>query len=251
MANTAICEIKTNRIQTAQRLISGNYRRLFRAPATEEYVLDVIDSLELPNAILFQIGKIRKDDLHYCKYGKTTDFDHSIGVMELAILYGKTQGCPDSVIKRLGLAAQLHDIIKPTKFTHLDRHLTKEEQLTMKMHPFQSYEFLRNNGIKDDYILDGALRHHVWIKPNKNSHFESYPAYVGEPGLAARIIAIMDATDAIARGRPFRRREEFKNGSVQNATDELLRESDEDNPDGIHFDREIVSKFIPILKRAI
>ena len=250
MDSPSIYKIKTDVFQAAQRLVATKYRRLFSA-SLETKALEVIASFELPDDVWLQIDYTKQEDLKYCKHGWTTDFDHLVGVSLLAIRYAIQQKYSDLEVQKHGLIGLLHDIIKPTNLTHKDRHLTLEERALMDKHPVESLEFLKKKWDVDSYVEDAVGGHHKWIKLNPDSQFRSYPDDGMPPGFAAKLYAALDMVDAVARGRSFRVREEFKDGSVTRAISELVRESDENNPDGIHYDKKIVTQLVPGLERAI
>jgi putative two-component system response regulator len=112
--------------------------------------------------------------------------------------------CSDEVVKRIKIAAMLHDIGKiaiPDHILFKSGLLTPAEYSEVKRHPTTAVEIINHvEYFKDVVSLIEA--HHEWYNGNgypKNLKAESIP-------LGARIIAVADAYDAMTCTRPYRPR---------------------------------------------
>jgi HD-GYP domain-containing protein (c-di-GMP phosphodiesterase class II) len=140
----------------------------------------------------------------------------------------------DIDIAALELSALLHDL---GKVAVLDEVLNKAGPLTaierdhLEQHPEIGYGMLRDYpGIED--VADGVRFHH------ERWDGKGYPLRLQSTAIPviARIIAIVDAFDAITSDRPYR-----KGRTTEVATQELLKEA------GSQFDPELVNEFIGFL----
>jgi len=110
--------------------------------------------------------------------------------------------CSDELVKRIKIAAMLHDIGKiviPEHILFKAGRLTPSEYGEVKRHPAVAAEIINHTGyFKDAVSLIEA--HHEWYNGNgypKNLKAESIP-------LGARILAVADAYDAMTCPRPYR-----------------------------------------------
>ena len=164
---------------------------------------------------------------------------HSVRVSELCKSLGESLGLNERKIYDLKTAGLLHDIGKiaiEENILNKPGKLTEDEFKEIKRHPEIGYRILSTvNEMSEiaEYIL---LHHEMW---NGNG----YPKGLkGENiPMESRIIAIVDAYDAMTSERSYRKAlsEEF-------AIEELQRNS------GIQFDAELVKIFIEkVLKREL
>lgn len=141
---------------------------------------------------------------------------------------------PESRIGDLRLLAQFHDI---GKVGIADRVLFKPGPLSLK----EMEEMRRHSEIgyriamaspELNHIADWILKHHEWWNG------EGYPLGIkeGEIPLECRILAIVDAYDAMTNDRPYR-----KAMSHQEAIKQLNMEA------GVKFDPYLIKKFIQLL----
>lgn len=163
---------------------------------------------------------------------------HSRRVMEYSLAIGRELGLEGEELERLRLAAVLHDIGKIGIGDNIllkNGKLSAEEFETVKMHPIYGEEILKHVEYFKDIIP--AIRHH-----HERFGGGGYPSGLkGENiGLAARIIAVADAFDAMTSERRYR-----KALSPEEAVAELLAHS------GTQFDPAVVEAFLrayPFLK---
>ncbi len=161
---------------------------------------------------------------------------HSERVAELALAMGKELKFPERELQNLEYVALLHDVGKigiPETILNKPGPLSDEEYEEIKRHPaigadiLQKIEFLST---KSNVIL----HHHEKLDGS------GYP--MGLKGdnipLEARILAIVDAYDAMTTDRPYRRAK-----TPKESVDELI------NCSGTHFDPELVEVFVYLIKK--
>ena len=156
---------------------------------------------------------------------------HSVRVSELCELMGKNIGLPERKIQELENAGLLHDIGKiaiEESILNKPGMLTEDEYNEIKRHPEIGYRILSTVNEMSEIAKYVLSHHEMW-------NGKGYPK--GIKGLdipiESRIIAIVDAFDAMTSERSYRKAlsEEF-------AIAELRRNS------GIQFDPELVNVFI-------
>jgi len=112
--------------------------------------------------------------------------------------------CSDELVKRIKIAAMLHDIGKiaiPDHILFKSGLLTPAEYSEVKRHPTVAVEIINHTGYFKD-VVSLIEAHHEWYNGKgypKNLKGESIP-------LGARIIAVADAYDAMTCPRPYRPR---------------------------------------------
>jgi diguanylate cyclase (GGDEF)-like protein len=162
--------------------------------------------------------------------------DHSSGVADLAIQVGRRLGMTAEQIDELARAAELHDIGKvglPDAILDKPGTLDPEE-----------WEFVRQHTILGERILSAApaLRPVATIVRASHERWDGrgYPDRLGgeEIPLAARIVAVCDAYEAITSDRCYR---DARSGDV--ARKELVREA------GRQFDPKVVAAFLEELEQ--
>lgn len=155
---------------------------------------------------------------------------HTKRVMNYSIAIGKVLGLSEVEIRKLELAAVLHDI---GKIGIKDCILLKKRKLTAP-----EFEEIKMHTIYAEEILN-HIKHLRDIIPGVKYHHERYDG-TGYPeklrgddiDIIARIIAVADAFDAMTTDRPYR-----KGLSLQMAFDELRINA------GTQFDPEMVKAF--------
>jgi len=112
--------------------------------------------------------------------------------------------CSDELVKRIKIAAMLHDIGKiaiPDHILFKSGLLTPAEYSEVKRHPTVAVEIINHTGYFKD-VVSLIEAHHEWYNGKgypKNLKAESIP-------LGARIMAVADAYDAMTCPRPYRPR---------------------------------------------
>lgn len=161
---------------------------------------------------------------------------HSKEVRKYSIAISQTMGLPEQEVRDIAFAATLHDIGKiGVSHTILNKpgKLTLQEFAVIKQHPVVADEVLKN--IEElDYIRK-IIRHH-----HEKYDGSGYPdKLMGEEiPLAARIVSVADAFDAMTSDRPYR-----KALSFSDAIAILMEEK------GRQFDPQVVDALIRYLYR--
>ena len=201
--------------------------------ATPEYVLQLADermyarkhgrrsSGEHTRDVLIRIMHVKQPGLP----------DHSTGVARLAVAVGRRLGMDAEQLDELGRAAELHDI---GKVGIPDAILNKPSRLDAT-----EWDFARQHTILGERILSAspALRPVARIVRASHEQWDGngYPDRLTGPEipLAARIVAVCDAYEAITNDRCYR-----KARSPREAREELGREA------GRQFDPAVVTAFL-------
>jgi putative nucleotidyltransferase with HDIG domain len=160
---------------------------------------------------------------------------HSQRVTKMTLDLASRMGIPDEDLIHVRRGALLHDIGKmgiPDNILLKPGPLTPDEWETMRRHPVYAYEMLRSI----DYLtlaLDIPHYHHEKFDGT------GYPS--GLKGdripLAARVFSVIDVWDALTSDRPYRK----------SWDEEKVLAYIKDNA-GSHFDPEIVSEFLNLMK---
>jgi HD-GYP domain-containing protein (c-di-GMP phosphodiesterase class II) len=129
---------------------------------------------------------------------------HSQKVRKLAVGLAKELGFDEIALKRIEIAASLHDLGKfsiPDKILDKPSSLTPYEYDVVKRHPYYTYNILRLIDGFDD-IAKWAAWHHERLDSS------GYPFKHNKDilPLGSRIIAIADVFTALTEDRPYRRK---------------------------------------------
>jgi diguanylate cyclase (GGDEF)-like protein/PAS domain S-box-containing protein len=159
---------------------------------------------------------------------------HADRLHDLVLQLTTSIGFPENHKNDLRLFAQFHDIGKvgiPDRILFKNGPLTKEEQLEMRRHPEIGYRIAQSAPDLAP-IAEWILHHHEWWNGN------GYPLGIkGEKiPLACRLLAIVDAFDAMTNDRPYR-----KSLSLSASLTELKKCA------GTQFDPELVKNFIEVM----
>ncbi|HWP96999.1 MAG TPA: HD domain-containing phosphohydrolase [Syntrophomonadaceae bacterium] len=159
---------------------------------------------------------------------------HADRMQELVVDLAKEAGVNEQQTPSLRLFAQFHDIGKigvPDYILNKPGPLDEEEREAMRQHSEIGYRIARTAGPLSE-ISDWILMHHEWWDGN------GYP--LGLSGnnipIECRILAIVDAFDAMTQDRPYRRAMSFEETIV-----ELKRHA------GSQFDPHLLNVFIKML----
>jgi HD-GYP domain-containing protein (c-di-GMP phosphodiesterase class II) len=160
--------------------------------------------------------------------------DHADGVAELAAATGRQLGLRGDQLQELTLAARLHDVGKtavPEAILDKPAPLDADEWAIMRRHPAAGERILR---------AASALTGVAQIVRSTHEHVDGngYPDGLRDEQipLAARIVAVCDAFDAIISERPYATRR-----TPEQATAELRRCA------GSQFDARVVEAFLAVL----
>lgn len=129
---------------------------------------------------------------------------HSVRVATLARMIAEDHGLRGSTIGNVETAALLHDIGKIdalyAEIISKESHLTPEERDIIKTHATKGADLLQSLTSLDEEIIVGVRHHH------ERYDGTGYPDNMAgkEIPLAARIIMLCDAVDAMLSDRPYR-----------------------------------------------
>lgn len=161
---------------------------------------------------------------------------HSFRVRDYAGRLGAAVGLPEKVLKKLRLAAKLHDIGKvgmPEGILNKSTPLTSDEIGNVHDHPIVGERIL--SPITRSRTVLGAIRHH-----HERWDGSGYPdGLAGDQiPLLARIIAVADCFDALTSVRAYR-----ASLPIESALALIELES------GSHFDPNLVPVFTDLIRR--
>jgi putative nucleotidyltransferase with HDIG domain len=130
-------------------------------------------------------------------------FQHCLLVTGVAVGFALNIKFAHADVKRLGLAATLHDVGKariPLAILDKPGRLDPSEEEIMKRHPVIGYELLKDlPGISPE-ILDGVRHHHEFLDGS------GYPDALTAPEISdlVRLLTISDIFAALIEARPYR-----------------------------------------------
>lgn len=177
-------------------LHSAQFGQMLNTEAAEEVVASCVDSmLRNPDAMIW-MSRIKHENEYTA--------EHCLNVCILAIAFGRHLNFDESELQMLGLCGLLHDVGKmrtPKLILNKRGALTEEEFTIMKQHTVDGYKLLKEEGGAPGLPVDVALNHHE--KPDGSG----YPRGLKGDEISeyARIIAIVDAYDAITSDRCYSR----------------------------------------------
>lgn len=192
------------------------------------YGQKISEQKSIQSTIITSIGKALKE--------KDYETERHIERMkDLGVKLGKDLKLPEETLDDIALLATLHDIGKISiadSIIFKAADLSRKEWKVIKRHPEIGYRIAESSAELAP-IAKGILHHHEWWNG------KGYPKGLsGEHiPLIARLIAIVDAFDAMTNDRPYR-----KALTIEEAIAEIKRCS------GTQFDPELVKKFIKIIK---
>jgi putative nucleotidyltransferase with HDIG domain len=166
-----------------------------------------IDLAEAENITSHVITGIERDGLtawldNVRRYHEGT-FQHCLLVTGVAVGFAIEIGFVDLDVKRLGMAATLHDIGKaqiPLSILDKPGRLDPEEDAIMKRHPVIGYDLLKDISDISPEILDGVRHHHEYLDGT------GYPDALTAIDISdlVRLLTISDIFAALIEARSYR-----------------------------------------------
>ena len=171
---------------------------------SEQNIIDTEGVASIVKSVIFLIESNEnylKHSIEYLNHEHTLA-THSMHVAIYAIYLGFLLKLDNEHLKKLGLAALLHDLglKKIEDITEKDKALTIKEMELVSYHPVSSMEIATHNYIHDPYVLE-AIRHH-----HENHNGTGYPDRLRSAKITqfASILSISDVFDALTSDRAYR-----------------------------------------------
>lgn len=163
---------------------------------------------------------------------------HSEASAEYALAMARALGLSEERVRLVRLAALVHDVGKifiPQEILRKPGKLTPEEYDLVKLHTAKGEELLSR--IRDLEPIARIVRHH-----HERFDGTGYPdgLWGEEIPLESRILAVVDAFEAMTSDRPYR-----KAMTVDEALEELRRFS------GTQFDPQVVNVMVALMEKAM
>jgi putative nucleotidyltransferase with HDIG domain len=129
-------------------------------------------------------------------------YQHCLLVTGVAVGFALDIGFSSLDVKRLGMAATLHDIGKariPLSILDKPGRLNPAEEEIMRRHPVIGYELLKDTAGVSPEILDGVRHHHEYLDGS------GYPDALTAPEISdlVRLLTISDIFAALIESRPY------------------------------------------------
>jgi putative nucleotidyltransferase with HDIG domain len=209
-----LAQIEAEKASTASKANSGSVRseivdcaRAFASMFSAINHDQSIDLSDAERATARVIAGIERDGLgawldDVRRYHEGT-FQHCLLVTGIAVGFAIEIGFTDLDIKRLGMAATLHDIGKaqiPLSILDKPGRLDPNENEIMKQHPEIGYKLLKALPDISEEILDGVRHHHEYLDGT------GYPdgLSAGQISDLVRLLTISDIFAALIESRPYR-----------------------------------------------
>jgi putative nucleotidyltransferase with HDIG domain len=168
---------------------------------------NAIDLSDAESATSQIIGSISKNGLsawldNVRRYHEGT-FQHCLLVTGVAVGFAIETKFAEPDVKRLGVAATLHDIGKariPLSILDKPERLDPSEDEIMKRHPMIGYELLKDIPAISPEVLDGVRHHHEYL--DGSGYPDRLPA--GQISDLVRLLTISDIFAALIESRPYR-----------------------------------------------
>ena len=168
--------------------------RPFKLSDAENATTEIIHGIE-QNGLTSWLNDVRR-------YHEGT-FQHCLLVTGVAVGFALAIKFSSADVKRLGLAATLHDIGKahiPLSILDKPGRLDPDEEKVMRTHPVIGYEILKLHPEFSPEILDGVRHHHEYLDGS------GYPDGLTAPQISdlVRLLTISDIYAALIESRPYR-----------------------------------------------
>ena len=177
-------------------LHSAQIGQMLDTAVAEEVVADCVESIISNADAMIWMSKIKNEHEYTA--------EHSLNVCILAIAFGRHLNFGEDELQKLGFCGLLHDVGKmqvPTEILDKPGDLTEEEMRIMEDHTVVGHQILSETGGVQPLAIDVVLNHHE--RPDGSG----YPRGLaeGEVSEYAKIIAVVDAYDAMTSDRCYSR----------------------------------------------
>ncbi|MBY5937496.1 HD-GYP domain-containing protein [Marinobacter nauticus] len=154
-----------------------------------------VDSVKTNASAMFWMARIKHRDAYTA--------EHCLRVAILTVAFARFLGLPEDDLEVAGMCGLLHDIGKlrvPDEILNKPGPLSPQEYEVMRKHTTLGHELLKQDPSLDPIISDVTLHHHERIDGR------GYPQQLPEWQISrfARLIAIVDAYDAMTSDRCYR-----------------------------------------------
>lgn len=154
-----------------------------------------VDSVKANASAMFWMARIKHRDAYTA--------EHCLRVAILTVAFARFLGLPEDDLEVAGMCGLLHDIGKlrvPDEILNKPGPLSPREYEVMRKHTTLGHELLKQDPSLDPIISDVTLHHHERIDGR------GYPQQLPEWQISrfARLIAIVDAYDAMTSDRCYR-----------------------------------------------
>ncbi|MEM7307001.1 MAG: HD domain-containing phosphohydrolase [Planctomycetota bacterium] len=170
-------------------------------------LLDTTETMSLVELILHQLATDTARMMSVSRYERydAYTFGHSIRVAVLALNYASALTLDDEVLRKIGMAALLHDIGKarvPFEILHSTKRLDADERAEMNKHTLHGGEILLEQELPEPVAVATAFGHH------RTTDQGGYPGLLHEHPLsvATRVVKICDVYEALTAVRPYKDR---------------------------------------------
>jgi putative nucleotidyltransferase with HDIG domain len=168
--------------------------RPFKLSDAEAATSEIINGIE-KNGLTSWLDDVRR-------YHEGT-FQHCLLVTGIAVGFAMAIKFSAADVKRLGLAATLHDIGKaniPLSILDKPGRLDPDEEKIMRTHPVIGYDILKAQPEFSEEVLDGVRHHHEYLDGS------GYPDGLTAPEISdlVRLLTISDIYAALIEARPYR-----------------------------------------------
>jgi HD-GYP domain-containing protein (c-di-GMP phosphodiesterase class II) len=185
-----------------QELAALNLRELYGSDLSPKVVGEavggiqvVLERLTSDELILTNLSEILRADYN--------TYTHSVNVSLLAMALGRHLKLTVQRVQALGMAGMLHDLGRakiPPEIQNKPGPLDEQEWALIRSHPHWSHRLLSPVHSASMEVLKAVLHHHG------NADGSGYPHGIRaeRPPLAARLLRLADAFDAMTSARPYR-----------------------------------------------
>ncbi|MBI5522909.1 MAG: HD-GYP domain-containing protein [Desulfarculus sp.] len=155
----------------------------------------ILEQLTNDELILTNLSEILRADYN--------TYSHSVNVSLLAMALGRHLKLTDQRVQALGMAGMLHDLGRsklPPDMQNKPGPLDEQEWALMRTHPHWGHRLLSHVHLASMEVLKAVLHHH------ENADGSGYPHGITaqRTPLAARLLRLVDAFDAMTSHRPYR-----------------------------------------------